>query len=153
MNMSTSFPTNGKKKSFARHFPAVARFLLGLPLLVFGLNAFLNFIPPPPTPLPEDAAAFLGALMKTGYMLRLIGLTHLAVGGLLVANRFVPLALALFAPFMVNSVAFHLFLEHSGLVMAAIFLALEIYLAWTYRDAFRPMLRARVTPDQSTRCG
>jgi hypothetical protein len=68
------------------------------------------------------------------------------VGVLLLVNRFVPLALALFAPFMVNSIAFHIFLEHSGLPMAAVFLALELYLAWSYRAAFRPMLAARVTP-------
>ena len=119
---------------------------MGLPLLVFGLNGFFNFIPPPPTPLPEGAAAFAGALMKSGYMMQLIGLTHLTVGIFLLTNRFVPLALALFAPFMVNSLAFHLFLEHSGLVMAVIFLALELYLAWCYREAYRPMLAAKIDP-------
>lgn len=133
-------------RSFTRHFPTIARILLGLPLVVFGLNGFLNFIPPPTTPMPEGAMAFAGALMKTGYMMQLIGITHLIVGVLLVSNRFVPLALALFAPFMVNSIAFHIFLEHSGLPMAVVFLALELYLAWKYRRAFAPMLAARVTP-------
>ena len=33
-----------------------------------------------------------------------------------------------------------------GAAMAGIFLALELYLAWVYRAAFRPMLAARVTP-------
>jgi hypothetical protein len=131
--------------SFTRHFPTVARILLGLPLLVFGLNGWLNFIPPPPTPLPERAAAFAGALFQTGYMLPLIGTTHLVVGALLVANRFVPLALVLFAPFIVNAVAFHVFLEHSGLPMAAVFAGLELYLAWVHRAAWRPLLTARAT--------
>jgi putative oxidoreductase len=130
-------------RSFTRHFPTVARLLMGLPLIVFGLNGFFNFIPQPTTPLPEGAAAFAGALMKSGYMMQLIGGTQLIVGVLLVLNRFVPLALALFAPFMVNSIAFHVFLEHSGLPMAAVFLALEVYLAWTYRNAYRPMLAMR----------
>lgn len=133
-------------KSFARHLPTLARFLLGLPLAVFGLNGFLNFIPPPSTPLPEGAMAFATALVNTGYMMQLIAATHLIVGVLLVTNRFVPLALALFAPFIVNSIAFHLFLERSGLIMAGVFLALELYLAWAYRHAYRPMLAARVTP-------
>jgi len=134
------------KKSVTRHFPTIARILLGLPLIIFGLNAFLNFIPEPKMTLPEGAVAFTAALVKSGYMLKLIGVTHLVVGVFLVINRFVPLALALFAPFMVNSLAFHLFLEPSGLVMAIIFLALELYLAWAYRAAFRPMLAARVDP-------
>jgi len=133
-------------RSFTRFFPAIARFLMGLPLLVFGLNCFLNFIPPPPKPLPAAAAAFAGALFNSGYMMQLIGCTQLIVGVLLVSNRFVPLALALFAPFIVNSIAFHACLEHSGLPMAAVFLALELYLAWAYRQAFQPMLAARVLP-------
>jgi hypothetical protein len=133
------------KKRITRYLPAMARLLMGLPMLVFGLNGFLNFIPPPPTPLPEKALAFAGALMNSGYMMQLIGATQMVVGVLLVTNRFVPLALALFAPFIVNSVAFHLFLEHSGLPMASIFLGLELYLAWSYRSAFRTMLAARVS--------
>lgn len=126
-----------------RFLPATARVLLGLPMFVFGLNSFLNFIPPPSTPMPEGAAAFAGALAATGYMMQLIGATQLVVGVLLLLNRFVPLALVLFAPFMVNSIAFHGFLERSGLPMAAIFLALELYLAWKHRDAFRSLLTSR----------
>lgn len=136
-------PERPKPRSFTRFLPAIARVLLGAPLVVFGLNGFLEFIPPPPAPLPEGAMAFLGALVQSGYMMQLIAVTHLLVGVLLLTNRFVPLALALFAPFIVNSIAFHSFLEPSGLPMAIAFLALELYLAWKYRDAFRPMLRAR----------
>jgi uncharacterized membrane protein YphA (DoxX/SURF4 family) len=130
-------------RSFVRFLPAIARILLGVPLILFGLNGFLSFIPPPSTPLPEGAMAFLGALAQTGYMLQLIGLTHLTVGVLLVANRFVPLALAMFAPFLVNSIAFHSYLERSGLPIAIGFLVLELYLVWKYREAYRPMLKAR----------
>jgi hypothetical protein len=139
----TTIPSSTKR--ITRHLPAVARIVMGLPLVVFGLNGFLNFIPPPPTPLPEKAMAFAGALMNSGYMMPLIAATLLVVGVLLVTNRFVPLALALFAPFIVNSIAFHLFLERSGLIMASIFLLLELYLAWAYRHAFRPMLAACVS--------
>ena len=143
---SPTAPTAPARKSVTRHFPAVARWLMGLPLLVFGLNGFFNFIPPPPTPLPQGAADFAGALFKSGYMMQLIGLTQLIVGAFLITNRFVPLALVLFAPFIVNSIAFHVFLEHSGLPMAGVFLALELYLAWQYRAAYRPLLTARAEP-------
>jgi hypothetical protein len=118
---------------------------MGLPLLVFGLNGFLNFLPPPSTPLPEGATAFLGSLEQTGYMVQLIAVTHLVVAVLLLTNWFVPLALALFAPFMVNSIAFHSFLQPSGLPMAIGFLALELYLVWKYREAYRPLLKARAS--------
>ncbi|MGC4073423.1 MAG: DoxX family protein [Nibricoccus sp.] len=147
MNTETASPrteTNQQpKKSFMRFIPACARILLGLPLVIFGLNGFFNFIPPPPTPLPEKAMAFAGALMESGYMLQLIGATMLISGVLLLINRFVPLALLLMAPFFVNSLAFHLCLERSGLPMAVIFLALELYLAWVYRKTYQPLFVAR----------
>jgi hypothetical protein len=56
------------------------------------------------------------------------------------------IAEGVFAPFIVNGVAFHVFLEPSGLPMAGVFPALELYLAWACRNALRPMLAARVTP-------
>jgi uncharacterized membrane protein YphA (DoxX/SURF4 family) len=121
----------------------VVRILLGFAFTTFGLNAFLNFIPQPETPLPEKAIAFSMALMNTGYMLQLIGITQLVSGIFLLTNRFVPLALVLLAPFLVNALAFHIFLEHSGLVMAAIFTGLELYLLLAYRACYRPMLAAR----------
>jgi len=119
---------------------------MGLPLLVFGLNGFLNFIPQPSTPLPAGAAAFATALVQTGYMMPLIGATQLLVGVLLLSNRFVPLALVLFAPFMVNSIAFHAVLQPAGLPMVAVFLAVELYLAWVYRQSYRALLTARALP-------
>jgi hypothetical protein len=133
------------KKSAACYLPAVARVLFGLGFLIFGLNGFLNFIPQPKT-MPEGAMAFFGALGKTGYMIPLLFGTQTLVGLLLLLNRFVPLALALIAPVMVNIVAFHLFIEPSGLPVALVFLALELYLAWSYRKAFLPMLAARTAP-------
>ena len=87
----------------------IARYLLGLTFIVFGLNGFLNFIPmEAPT---GEAAAFLGALAATGYMLPMIMLTQIAAGLMLVTNRYTMLALLLLAPIVVNIVAFHLFLN------------------------------------------
>src|SRR5512141_1582978 len=93
--------------------PAGGRVLLGVLFFVSGLNGFLNFLPQPSVTLPAGAAAFSSALLNTGYMFPLIMATQLIVGTLLLVNRFVPLALALLAPFVVNSIAFHIFLEPS----------------------------------------
>ena len=134
------------KKSFTRFIPHVVRILMGLPLFIGGLNGFLKFFPEPSAPMPEGAAAFLGALLKSGYMIQLIMGTQLIVGTLLLLNRFVPLALALIAPFLVNSLAFHIFLAPSGLPIIAVFVVFEIYLAWAYQKTFRPMLAMKTTP-------
>jgi uncharacterized membrane protein YphA (DoxX/SURF4 family) len=135
-----------RTKSFARHIPTVARVLLGLVFFVFGLSYFIHFMPEPKGPVPEGAMALGGAFMKSGYLFELIKGTEVLVGALLLCNRLVPLALALIAPVVVNIVLFHAFLEPSGLPFAFIILAIEIYLAWSYRDAYRPMLALRATP-------
>ncbi len=135
-----------ERKGFARFLPAAARILMGLIFFVFGLNGFLNFLPPPKT-MPPGALAFFGALLGTGYMMRLIAGTQVLVGALLLTNRFVPLALALIAPVIVNIICFHVFLQPSGIGPGIVVLISEIYLAWTYRGAFRPMLAMRARPD------
>jgi uncharacterized membrane protein YphA (DoxX/SURF4 family) len=142
---STAVTPSGGTKSFARHLPTIARVLLGLMFFVFGLNGFLNFIPPPKEMPPEGAMAFAGALMKTGYMMPLIKGVEAFCGLLLLVNRFVPLALVLLAPVIVNIVAFHAFLAPGSLGFAIVILGLELYLAWAYRAAYRPLLTARAT--------
>lgn len=133
-------------KGFAWHVPAIVRVLLGLMFFIFGLNGFLNFIPQPKDPMPAGAAAFAGALMATGYMMKLVAGTQLLSGLLLLINRYVPLALALLAPVIVNIILFHIFLAPKTIAPGVVVLLMEVYLAWAYRNAFRPMLAARVNP-------
>ena len=142
-SLDTSTLPHAPAKSFTRFLPATGRILLGLPMTIFGLNAFLNFIPPPTTPLPPGAVAFANALMETGYMMPLIGTTQLLVGLMLLSNRFVPLALVLLAPFLVNAVAFHVALERSGLTPALVFFSLHLALAWHHRRAYAPLFVPR----------
>lgn len=131
-------------RALTRHAATGARCLLGAVFFVFGLNGFLNFIPPPPAnTMPEGAMAFGAALMHTGYLFQVLKGTEVLAGALLLANRFVPLALAVLAPIVINIVLFHSVLAPSGLGMALVVLALELYLAWTRRAAFKPMLQAR----------
>ena len=132
-------------KSKSRWLPAIARFLLGLIFLVFGLNGFLNFMPQPKD-LPEGVAALLGAFKTSGYMLQLISGTQVLVGALLLINCFVPLALALIAPVIVNIICFHVFLMPSTIAPGIVVAVLEIYLVWSYRRVYAPMLAMRVKP-------
>lgn len=85
----------------------------------------------------------LSAFMKSGYMFQLLAGTELVSAVLLLVNRFVPLALALLAPVVVNIVMFHIFLELKGLGVAIVILILELYLAWSYRSTFASMLMAK----------
>jgi uncharacterized membrane protein YphA (DoxX/SURF4 family) len=135
-----------KKTSTTRHLVTAARILTGLSFLIFGLNGFFNFIPPPSTPIPEGALAFGGALATTGYMIPLIKGTEVLAALLLLSNRFVPLALLLLAPVVVNIVAFHAFLAPDGVGIASVHAALVVYLAWAHRQAFAPVLAPTARP-------
>lgn len=136
-------------KSFTRFLPAIARILMGLMFFVFGLNGFLHFIPQPKDAMPEGVLALFTGFTKSGYMMPLIFGTQTLVGGLLLVNRFVPLALALIAPVIVNIIAFHLFLMPATIGPGVVVLVLELYLAWSYRGAFRPMLAMKTAPGAS----
>ena len=135
-------PVTQSPKSVRSYLPVAGRILFGLILFVFGLNGFLQFLPMPSN-VPEPALAFASALAKTGYMFPLIKGTEVVVGLMLLSNRFVPLALALVAPNVVNILLFHVFLEPAGVPMALVVVFLELYLAWTYRSAFRTLLALR----------
>ncbi len=126
---------------------AVVRILLGVIFLTFGLNGFLQFIPQPP--MPQPVITFLGGLAVTRYMFPLLFGTQVLAAILLLLGVFVPLALALLAPVLVNIFLFHVFMAPSGLLLALVVIAFELFLVWVHREAFAPMLRAR-TPQPAT---
>jgi len=120
-----------------------ARVLLGLVFFGIGLNGLLQSIPLPPA---EGAAAvFMRGLIASRYFFPLLFVTYLLTGAALVIGRYVPLALTVLAPIIVNIAVMHLFVPSSGaeICLAALVAVLEIFLAWSYRATFRPLLRAR----------
>lgn len=130
--------------TLTKYIATAARIFLGMAFLIMGSNGFFNFIPMPPP--PARAAAFFGGMFGTGYMIPLLFGTQIVVGVLLLVRRFVPLALTVIAPVIVNIVAFHVFLVPAGLGLALAVLAAELTLAWRYRASFVPLLRSDAEP-------
>jgi uncharacterized membrane protein YphA (DoxX/SURF4 family) len=130
-----------KTKSGARFVPVIVRILLGLAFTAFGLNVFIPFMGKGKAEMPKTAMDFAGAMMKTGYMFKLVGGTQLVAGLLLVFNVFTPLALILLMPVLVNIILFHLFLSPapSAFAPGIVLMVLELYLAWVYRDYYRSL--------------
>jgi len=93
----------------------IARNLLGLIFLVFGLNGFFHFIPMPP---PSGLAGQYLSTLFVSHALVVIFLLEIAGGALLLANRFVPLALVLLGPVLVNILIFHFLMAPTGLPLA-----------------------------------
>ena len=120
---------------------AVARYLAGVIFLVFGLNGFLHFIPLPP---PSGVAGqFMGALYVSHYLTLIFGLQ--VVGGvLLLVNRFVPLALAILAPVIVNILCFHALMAPSGLPLAIVVAVLWALTFVGVRQAFAAFVQPRL---------
>jgi hypothetical protein len=119
---------------------SIARVLLGLIYATFGLNGFLHFIPmPPPSGL---AGQFLGVLFVSHYLVPVF-LVQLVGGALLLANRFVPLALAVLAPVIVNILLFHCLMAPEGLPMASVVVLLWAVIFYAKRSAFAGLFAAR----------
>ena len=115
----------------------IARIILGIVLIIFGLNKFLNFMSMPP--MEGDAATFMGGLRVSGYMFPLLGIIEILVGVLLILNKAVPFALILLAPLAVNMVLFHVAMAPAGILPAAIVFVLNAYLMYTDWDKFKDL--------------
>ena len=119
----------------------IARLLLGLIFFTFGLNGFLHFIP---ASLPSRTAGqFVGALFVSHYLV-VVFLLQLVAAVLLLINRYVPLALALLAPIIVNILLFHLLMAPSGLALAIVVTVLWIVVFLSVRSAFTGLWQPRI---------
>src|ERR1700751_5837804 len=122
---------------------AIARYLAGVVFLVFGLNGFLNFIPmPPPAGI---AGQFMGTLYASHYLWVIFAFQVIA-GVLLLINRYVPLAIALLAPVIVNILTFHVLMAPSGLPMAVFVAVLWSVVFIDVRPAFSGLFQSRLQP-------
>jgi putative oxidoreductase len=132
-----------KGEPLMRTVSAIARYLAGVIFLVFGLNGFLHFIPLPP---PDGVAGqFMGALFVSHYLTLIFGLQVIAAV-LLLANRYVPLALAVLAPVIVNILCFHALMAPSGLPLALFVAALWVLTFVDVRSAFAGLFQSRLQP-------
>ncbi|MGA7106578.1 MAG: DoxX family membrane protein [Terracidiphilus sp.] len=120
----------------------IARYLLGLIFLVFGLNKFLNFIPSGPLP-PGVTGQFMMIMVSTKYLM-MVGVFEGVGGLLLLFNRFVPLALALLAPVIVNILFVNIVMIPKGLPPAFVVTFCWGLVYWRHRAAFAPLFQQRM---------
>lgn len=114
-----------------------ARILLGAGFLFFGLNILLHFLKMPPA--PGDAGTF-GMILAQHHWMNFVGVIQVVAGLLLLVNRFVPLALTLLAPLLVNILLFHLLLlGGTGIAPGLVCTLLELFLLFVYRRNFYPL--------------
>jgi hypothetical protein len=132
-----------KENAVMRIASVIARYLAGVIFLVFGLNGFLNFIPlPPPGGI---AGQFMGALYVSHYLWVIFAFQVIA-GVLLLVNRYVPLAVAILAPVLVNILTFHALMASGGLPLALFAALLWIVIFIEVRPAFSGLFQSRFQP-------
>ena len=120
-------------------FTTILRMLLGVSLLIFGMNKFIAFIPI--FDMAPAAANFMESLNSTGYVLYVVASLELLIGGLLLFKKWVPFALVLLAPIVVNILLFHLFLDVSGMFVAVLMLAITGVLIYKYWKSYSSLFQ------------
>lgn len=114
----------------------ILRLVLGLIMVIFGLNKFFDFLPPMEG-LPDKATAFFGALIATGYMIKLIAISEIIGGLLLLIGKWIPFALVFLTPIILNIFFFHMFLDLSqNMVLALVVTIIHLILLYKYKNSF-----------------
>src|SRR4051812_44402782 len=112
----------------------IARYLLAVIFIVFGLNGFLHFIPQPPPP-SELAQQYFTVMFASHYLVFVFGL-QLIAGAMFLVPRTVPLALTIAGPLIVNILVFHALMDAGGIVPGLVVAALWFVVFWQFRAAF-----------------
>jgi putative oxidoreductase len=118
----------------------VIRYLFGVAMTFFGISNLFQLLPQ--HEFPGQAGKLMLAFTDSGYILQAVGLTQLLLGTALLLNRFIPLALLLFAPVAVNVLLFHLFLDASGILMAMPVIGITAFLFAYHKSYFTSLLKS-----------
>ena len=120
----------------------IARILLGLVFVVFGFNGFLHFIPMK-MPTGALAAQYFGALYLSHYLVPVM-LLQIIGGALLLSSRFIPIALVILGPVIVNIVLYHSLMAPEGVPLALIVTLLWLIIFFGVRKAFAGIFASKV---------
>jgi putative oxidoreductase len=119
----------------------IVRTLVGLLFLFASLAYFFDLVTPPP--MEGANKMFNEGLAASGYFFTLLKITELVCAILLLIGRYVPLALVILSPIVINILLVHIFLAPEGLPIAIFLVIAFIFLAWYYRENFRGILAAK----------
>jgi len=113
--------------------------ILGVVLISFGLNKFINFMPA--VELSAPGLEFMGAFIKIGYGMTVVAVVEIIAGILIAANVFRALALVALFPIMLNALLFHVFLDPENMLPAVVTILMNIFLMYAVRDKYAPLFQ------------
>jgi len=113
--------------------------ILGVVLISFGLNKFINFMPA--VELSAPGLEFMGAFIKIGYGMTIVAVVEIIAGILIAANVFRALALVALFPIMLNALLFHVFLDPENMLPAVVTILMNIFLMYAVREKYAPLFK------------
>ena len=119
----------------------IVRVLVGLLFLFASITYFLNLIPPPEQ--TGNIKVFNDGLAASGYIMPVVKTFELLCGLAFVSGFFVPLAVVVIFPIVVNILLVHAFLMPEGLPVAVILFAAILFLAYAHREKYKPLFEAK----------
>lgn len=119
----------------------IVRILMGLLFAFASITVLFHLFPQPE--LTGRTKTFMEGIAATGYLLTLLKVTELCCAIAFLTNRFVALAAVVLFPVSVNIFMYHAFVQPEGLPVAIFVLLGNLFLAYAYRERYRPMLKPR----------
>ena len=117
----------------------IARVLLGLIFVVFGINFFHPFIPMPVPKMSPVAMAFSGGLYGSGYFFQFLKCVEIISGIFLLVNRYTALFTVILFPISLNIILFHAILAPYGVPVGLVVIILNLFLGFAYRKYYSGM--------------
>jgi putative oxidoreductase len=118
----------------------VIRYVFGPAMIFFGSSNLFQLLPQ--HQFQGAAGRLMLAFTTSGYILQAVGFIQLLLGLALLFNRYIPLALLLFAPIVVNVLLFHVFLDLKSVLMAVPVIGFTTFLFIYHKSVFMSFLKA-----------
>ena len=119
----------------------IVRLLMGLMFLFASVVVLFKLMPQPE--LTGNVKVFMEGMAASGYLMTLLKLTELLCSIAFISDFFVPLATVVIFPVTLNILMLHLFLEPNGLLIAILLMIGNLFLAYYYRERYKPMLKSK----------
>lgn len=116
----------------------IVRVVLGLIFTAFSLAFFFKLMPP--QEMDERTQTVMAGIFASGYIMPVVKFLELICGIAFLTGRFVPLALVMIFPIVLNIFLFHAFLEPGGMIVPIILLGSNLFLAFFYRERYQNVL-------------
>ena len=118
----------------------VISILFGLIFINSGLNKFFNYMPMPEE-MPENMIKLMNAFMEIGWLMPLVAVAEIAGGILFTIPKYRALGAIIIFPVMIGILLTHIFNAPSGLPLAIVLIAINIWIIIENRDKYMPMIR------------